>query len=178
MGAAQKKIEVQLDLFQEQEETIRASGAEFSPDRMHRYALWRHWDESLPVVMFIGLNPSTADERHNDPTVKKCIKYAKSWGYGGVIMSNICAFRATEPEDMKAAQDPVGPENDQWLLKLSDQASLIVAAWGNDGDFMNRGKTVLQILKEKALYCLMMNKTGHPRHPLFCRDSLAPSPIK
>ncbi len=148
------------------------SSAKFSPDRVHRYALWRTWDESGKIAMFIGLNPSTADEVKNDPTVTRCINYAKRWGYNGMIMSNIFAFRATDPKVMKAAQDPVGPENDKWLLKLANEANLIVAVWGNHGDFMKRGKAVMSLFEESELHCLAVNKTGHPKHPLYCNNSL------
>ncbi len=150
------------------------STATFSPDRVHRYALWRTWDESKGIVMFIGLNPSTADEVKNDPTVTRCINYAKRWGYGGMIMSNIFAYRATDPKVMKAAKDPVGSENDKWLLKLANESIVIMAVWGNHGEFMKRGKAVMDLFKDVELHCLVMNKTGHPKHPLYYSNSLKP----
>ena len=179
MSPSKKKspVEVQLDLFENPDDTMKASSAKFSPDRLHRYALWRVWDNSLPVAMFIGLNPSTADEIKNDNTVTKCINYARTWGYGGMIMSNIFAYRATNPEDMKAVPDPVGPDNDKWLLKLAKEAKLIVAAWGNRGEHMDRGKAVRELFKNKSMHCLAMNNTGHPKHPLYCKNSLSPLPI-
>lgn len=127
--------------------------------------------------MFIGLNPSTADEVKNDPTVTRCINYAKRWGYGGMIMSNIFAYRATDPKVMKAAQGPVGPDNDRWLLKLAKGADLIVAVWGNHGQFMGRGEAVMKLFNGRELHCLSLNKTGHPKHPLYCSSSLKPVPI-
>ncbi|MCP3872135.1 MAG: DUF1643 domain-containing protein [Desulfobacteraceae bacterium] len=150
------------------------STAKFSPNRVHRYALWRRWDESGKIAMFIGLNPSTADEVKNDPTVTRCINYAKRWGYGGMIMSNIFAFRATDPKVMKAANDPVGSKNDKWLLKLAMEANIIMAVWGNHGEFMDRGNAVLSLFEGIELHCLAMNKTGHPKHPLYCKNSLEP----
>ena len=84
--------------------------AKFSACRKYRYALWRTWDESKPYVMIIGLNPSTADENKNDPTITRCINFAKSWGYGGVCVTNLFAFRATVPSDMKTSNDPIGTE--------------------------------------------------------------------
>ena len=153
------------------------SGAAFSPDRFHRYALWRTWDETKNIAMFIGLNPSTADEVKNDPTVTRCINYAKQWGYGGMIMSNIFAYRATDPKVMKKAEDPVGPRNDSWLIKLAEEASLVVAVWGNHAAFMARGKKVMNLFEGIDLHCLAMNKTGHPKHPLYCRSSLKPVSI-
>lgn len=173
--SSQKIIETQLSLFEDPETTIKASRAEFSPDRIHRYALWRTWDKTLGVAMFLCLNPSTADEIQNDPTVTRCINYAKRWGYGGMIMSNIFAFRATDPADMKAAKDPIGPENDKWLIKLSKEADIIIAAWGNHGKFMNRGPAVLKLLNN--LHYLEMNNTGNPKHPLYCKGDLMPIPM-
>lgn len=146
--------------------------AKFSEDRVYRYALWRIWDENQPNVMFIGLNPSTADETEDDPTVRRCKGFAKSWGYGGLIMANIFAYRATEPEIMKSAKDPIGPENDEWLLKLAQQATLVIGAWGNHGKFKSRGKIVVDSISD--LYCLKMNETGHPTHPLYLPSELQP----
>ena len=100
----------------------------FSVCRKYRYALWRSWDESKPYVMIIGLNPSTADETKDDPTITRCINFAKSWGYGGVCVTNLFAYRATVPSDMKASNEPIGTENDAWLYKLAREAAIIVAA--------------------------------------------------
>lgn len=167
-----KKTETPLSLFEDPETTLSASRAHFSPDRIHRYALWRTWDSTKGVAMFVCLNPSTADETKNDPTVSRCIKYAKKWGYGGMIMSNIFAFRATDPDNMKAAADPVGPENDEWLIKLSKESNILIAAWGNHGEFMERGKQVLKMFD--SLHSLAINGTGHPKHPLYCKGELFP----
>jgi len=82
--------------------------AKFSACRKYRYALWRNWDESKPYAMIIGLNPSTADENKNDPTITRCINFATSWGYGGVCVTNLFAYCATVPSDMKASNDPIG----------------------------------------------------------------------
>ena len=139
--------------------------AKLSEDRKYRYALWRTWDDSKAFVMFIGLNPSTADEDTDDPTLTRCINYAKSWGYGGVCMANLFAFRATEPSDMKASKDPVGRENNKWLKKLAKDAGLVVAAWGNDGSYLRRSKQVEKLIPN--LYCLKLNKSGEPAHPLY-----------
>ncbi len=129
----------------------------------------------MPFVMFVGLNPSTADETTDDPTLTRCINYAKSWGYGGVCMANLFAFRATEPADMKASDDPVGIENDQWLKKLAKDAALVVAAWGNDGSYLRRSEHVKEFLPN--LYCLKLNKSGEPVHPLYQAAKLKPVPI-
>ncbi|MBB3167330.1 DUF1643 domain-containing protein [Simiduia aestuariiviva] len=148
--------------------------AHLSPCRTYRYALWRTWDDNLPPVMFIGLNPSTADEQQDDPTLRRCINFAKSWGYGGVIMANLFAFRATDPAHMKQAEDPVGPQNNRWLRKLAQQSALVVAAWGNDGDYRQRATQVCQRIAN--LHCLKINGSGAPGHPLYQRANCQPLP--
>lgn len=139
--------------------------AEISPCGYYRYTLSRIWNPSLPYVAFIGLNPSTADAEKDDSTLIRCIQYAKDWGYGGVWMVNLFAFRATNPADMKAAHDPVGPHNDSALQSVCDDAGLVVAAWGNHGVFQRRSQQVREILG--AMHCLKINKTGEPTHPLY-----------
>lgn len=146
--------------------------AAFSECRNYRYALWRTWDATKPTVMFVGLNPSTADEITDDPTLTRCINFAKSWDYGGVCMANLFAFRATEPRAMKVARDPIGSENNEWLLRLSKDAALVVAAWGNDGSFLGRSRQVITLLPD--MHCLKMNKSGEPAHPLYQPASLKP----
>ena len=146
--------------------------ANFSRCRTYRYALWRSWDEHKPYAMMIGLNPSTADEVEDDPTLIRCINFAKSWGYGGVCMTNLFAYRATDPNDMKAAADPVGASNNRWLTRLAKEAGIVVAAWGNDGSYLNRASQIKN--KIPNLYCLKMNKSGEPAHPLYLRAELKP----
>ena len=102
--------------------------AVFSDCRNYRYALWRIWDDAKPYAMFIGLNPSTADETEDDPTIRRCMNFAKDWGYGGLCMTNLFAYRATIPANMMSAADPVGAENNAWLANLAENAGVIVAA--------------------------------------------------
>ena len=104
-----------------QDNLFLKTGAIFSGCRTYRYTLWRSWDRDKGDVMFIGLNPSTADETLNDPTVRRCINYAKSWGYGGIYMANMFAFRATDPKEMKQAKDPIGYRNDFWLMDMAQR---------------------------------------------------------
>lgn len=122
--------------------------------------------------MFVGLNPSTADETRDDPTIRRCMAFAKAWGYGGLCMTNLFSFRATDPKDMKAAADPVGPENDAHLLALAEGAGVIIAAWGANGTHKGRDKDVRKLLP--TLYCLAMTKGGHPGHPLYLPKILTP----
>jgi hypothetical protein len=147
----------------------------FSLCRTYRFALWRIWDEARPYAMFIGLNPSTADEKEDDPTIKRCVHYAKSWGYGGICMANLFALRATNPGDLYTSSEPIGKDNDKWLLSLSKDAGIAVAAWGNDGMHLGRSKAVLGLIKN--LHCLNLNKTGEPAHPLYLKKTLVPVPI-
>ena len=151
------------------------TNAKFSACRKYRYALWRTWDESKPYAMIIGLNPSTADENENAPTITRCINFAKSWGYGGVCVTNLFAFRATVPSDMKASNDPIGTENDAWLYKLAKEAAIIVAAWGNDGSYLNRSGAIMGVLQN--LHYIKMNKSGEPAHPLYLKVDLKPIPM-
>ena len=150
--------------------------AKLSACRQDRFALWRTWDESLPRVMFIGLNPSTADENTDDPTLVRCMNFAKAWGYGGVCTANLFAYRATQPADMKKAADPVGARNDYWLRKLARDAALVVAAWGNDGAFLERSAQVRAMLP--GLQCLKVNGSGEPAHPLYQRADVTPIPYR
>lgn len=146
------------------------TSAEFSKCEKYRYALWRIWDESKPVAMIIGLNPSTADAENDDPTIRRCKKFAEFWGYGGVCMANLFAFRATEPSDMMKASDPIGPENDEWLVKLAKDAGVVVAAWSSKGRHLYRSSEVRKMFPE--LHYIKLNKSGEPAHPLYLKGDL------
>lgn len=149
-----------------------ARSAEFSDCRKYRYALWRHWGEGKSYAMFIGLNPSTADEKIDDPTVRRCMAFAQAWGYDGLCMTNLFAYRATVPDDMKCAQEPIGPDTDKWLKKLAKKAGVVVAAWGVHGRFMQRDHAVLQMIQ--PLHYLRLTKGGYPGHPLYLPKTLQP----
>lgn len=144
----------------------------FSPCRTYRYTLWREWIGGEGYAMFVGLNPSTADETQDDPTIRRCIAFAKAWGYSGLCMTNLFAYRATQPEDMKAVADPVGPENDRHLQSLAAGAGVIVAARGTHGTHHGRDAAVRRLLP--ALHCLKLTKDGHPGHPLYLPKTLRP----
>jgi hypothetical protein len=149
--------------------------AKLSACRKYRFALRRIWDESKPYAMFIGLNPSTADEVANDNTITRCINFAKEWGYGGLCMSNLFAFRATVPAVMKSESNPIGEENNEWLVNLAMEAGVVVAAWGNHGSHLNRSTEVLKLIPN--IHYLKLNATGEPAHPLYLSSSLKPQPI-
>ena len=146
--------------------------AVFSSCKNYRYALWRIWDDSKPYAMFIGLNPTAADEKKDNPTIRRCMNFAKDWGYGGLCMTNLFAYLATIPANMMAADNPVGSENDAWLTELAKTAGVIIAAWGNDGAFLGRSRQVLKLITD--VKCLKVNKSGEPAHPLYQPRSAMP----
>lgn len=150
-------------------------GAHFSRCRRYRYALWRRWATGDDYVLLVALNPSTADHRRDDPTIRRCIGFARDWGYSGLCVANLFAFRATYPRDLFSAEDPVGPRNDQWLRRLSSGASLVVAGWGNHGLHQGRAARVRALLPE--LHCLRLNSGGEPAHPLYLPKHLVPFPL-
>src|SRR5919204_4199606 len=102
----------------------------FSECRTWRYSLTRGLDGSDGTVAFVGLNPSTADETTDDPTVRRCIGFAREWGFARVEVVNVYAFRARDPRELWRADDPVGPDNDRILAQVLDGAELVIAAWG------------------------------------------------
>jgi hypothetical protein len=124
-------------------------------------------------AVFVGLNPSTADETEDDPTIRRCIDFAKGWGYGALCMVNLFAYRATDRAIMKAQHNPVGADNDRWLLESAEHAGIVVAAWGSDGTHMGRGQAVRKLLAGR-LSCLGVTKNGQPRHPLYLKASVTP----
>lgn len=150
--------------------------AVFSPCRTWRYLLSRIWDMTRLPAMFIGLNPSTADEINNDNTVTRCLGYARDWGYGGLVMANIFAVRTKDPKIMKAQADPIGPENNSHLAHAARSAGLIIAAWGNDGAYRGRSREVVRMLREARveLHCLRLTKQGEPGHPLYLPKNMQP----
>ena len=145
------------------------AGAAFSPCRRWRYLLWRRWDAAKPAANFLMLNPSTADEVRLDPTCARARDYAVRWGYGALIVTNVFGWRATDPEDMKAAKDPVGPGNDAAIMKAAREAAIVVCAWGNHGAVLERSSRVKYLLNKNRirLQILRLNAGGEPAHPLY-----------
>ncbi len=141
------------------------SSAEFSTCGRYRYVLTRIWRERRPIVLFIGLNPSTADAKRDDPTIRRCIGFARRWRCGGVAIVNLFAYRATDPRDLFRVADPVGSYNDAAILAASGRADQIIAAWGRHGRYLGRDAAVLNLLDRAD--CLGRNRDGSPRHPLY-----------
>lgn len=163
----------------------------FSPCRAFRYTLWREFDIDLltgcaddnlnshKFVQFIGLNPSTADEVQDDPTIRRCIGFAKAWGFGALCMTNLFGFRATDPKVMKLERDPRGHqtlENEKWIFNVARDAGMTVAAWGTDGKHMAQGEIVKSQLTcgGIAVHHLGLNQDSTPKHPLYLKSSTLP----
>ena len=144
-----------------------------SPCGRYRYRLTRRWDD-LPLLPFVMLNPSTADEYEDDPTIRRCMGFARREGLGGITVANMYGLRATNPGDLLRANDPFGPENDRALYELAFEAVVnrvpIVCAWGARGSRSNHHmRSFWQAGAKLKLVCLGKTKDGHPRHPLYVK---------
>ncbi len=148
------------------------TGAILSEDKKYRYQLWRIWDDKLPKIAIVGLNPSTADDTINDPSIIRCIGFTKSWGYGGFYMVNLFAYRATNPNELNEQIDPVGVDNDKHLIDIYSRVEKVICAWGNRGTLKDRNKEVLTFIDTP--YCIKKNSNGEPAHPLYLKKSLVP----
>ncbi len=146
-----------------------ASVAVYSDCECYRYLLTRTWDAGRPKALFIMLNPSTATEFQNDPTVERCERRARALGFGAFRVTNIFAFRATDPRVMRAQADPVGPGNDDAIIGSLAWADQVVCAWGSHGAHLGRGDAVAAVLRatDKPLYHLGLTQAGAPKHPLY-----------
>jgi len=129
-------------------------------------------------VNFLMLNPSTATEVQNDPTVERCERRARALGFGAFRVTNIFALRATDPRDMRAAADPIGAGNDAAILEAADWATQVVCAWGTHGAHIGRGIAVEALLRPTGvpLLHLGLSKAGHPKHPLYISYTTQPEP--
>lgn len=145
-------------------------GADISDDGLHRYWLSRRLAMGERTVLFVGLNPSTADAMQDDPTIRRCVAFARSWGFDWLYMGNVNAYRSTDPKGLPA--DPllaVGPRNQEALTWMAQRAELVVAAWG-----ANRLNSYAETLARRVLAlphvrCLGRNADGTPKHPLYLR---------
>ena len=149
---------------------ILFSDALFSKDRIYRYALWRIWDDNLPKILFIGLNPSTADEIQDDPTIRRCMGYAKDWGYGGIMVANLFAYISTDPKMLKDVDAAESTENRKHIKDMINKCKIVVCAWGN-----NRGAPPTYLQEITELYYIDLCKDGMtPKHPLYLNKTLKP----
>lgn len=142
----------------------------------YRYRLWREWDDSKPCVLFVMLNPSTADGEKDDPTIRRCIGYAKSWDFGSLYVGNLYAYRATNPKELLQVVDPLGVDNQKHLDYMVSQSNLVIWAWGNGAivaKLEDRVGSTTWNLNDPAHY-LEMSKGGVPKHPLYLKKDLKP----
>ncbi len=148
----------------------------YSDCERYRYALTRVWKFEASRLVFIMLNPSTATEVQNDPTVERCERRARTLGFGSLQVTNIFAWRDTDPKKMRTAKDPIGPDNDKTIMEACSWGDQIIAAWGTHGAHLGRGVQVKQILRssDKPVFHLGISKGGHPKHPLYIAYSQKP----
>lgn len=150
------------------------AGACFDGSRVYRYRLWRRWEPGGQTVAFLMLNPSTAGAHEDDPTVRRCVGFARRWGFGRVLVGNLFALRSPDPGRLRSHPDPVGPANDEHLRRIADEADRIVAAWGNGGALGGRAGEVVETL-EAPLEALDTTEQGQPVHPLYQPADATPS---
>lgn len=148
-------------------------GAEFSPSLSYRYHLWRKVGGARGRCCFVMLNPSTADETANDPTIRRCIGFARCWGYAHLDVLNIFAWRSTDPRALYDLDNPIGPSNDATIARVAAAADVVICAWGKHGALHGRGEAVRKMLGARAK-ALHINGDGSPKHPLYLRAELLP----
>lgn len=152
----------------------------------YRYWLTRTWDKSLPVIIWMMLNPSVADASLDDPTIRKCVGFSKRWGGGGILVLNLFALRTTDPRKLKTAEHPIAsPLDDGGFQENANDghiwarvgAQRLIVAWGCDGAILGRDRQVMELLKPKRVECLDVTKDGFPRHPLYVPYDVSPQPF-
>ena len=150
------------------------SSATFSDCAQYRYNLMRQFSNGTRVINFIMLNPSTANENVNDPTIAKCENRSIKLGFDKMVITNLFAYRATDPSDMMIVDDPIGEENDNYILNHAKCAELVLCAWGNHGEYRYRSEDVIRMLKKNGikLHALKLNSSGEPAHPLYLSNKL------
>jgi hypothetical protein len=157
------------------------TGAIFSEDRKHRFCLWRYWDMSNPkVVLFIGLNPSRGNEFYNDPTIKRCIAFAKKFGCGGMLFGNLYSLISPDPDSVKANIETAShPLNNEALLYMAQLSSQVVCCWGTWDFIALRKYAVVDMLRAAGISasCFGLNRDGSPKHPLYLKSNCTLMPF-
>ena len=154
--------------------------AEIDPTGQYRYRLARTWDGPVPnCVNFVMLNPSTADGVEDDPTIRRCVRFTRAWGFGGLVVTNLFAYRSTDPQALFSVPDPVGPDNDAHTATVALGAELVVLAWGHLGWVRERAANVQLQLARLGVQCRCLGTTRHgePKHPLFLKAITEPQPF-
>lgn len=167
-----------MAVTRQHQDLLRQSWAVYSDCLQFRYGLTRVWEPKGQKVAFIMLNPSTATEVQNDPTVERCERRARAMGFGAFQVANIFAFRATDPKNMRQAADPIGPDNNAAILAAAAWADQVICAWGTHGAHLNRGQDVQDMLLARGhgLHHLGLTQSGAPKHPLYIGYDILPEP--
>ncbi|UBF25151.1 DUF1643 domain-containing protein [Kovacikia minuta CCNUW1] len=152
------------------------AGAILDSTQTYRYSLWREWEPEAPRVGFVMLNPSRADAWVDDPTIRRCLGFARFWGYGSLEVVNLFAYRTANPRNLCQVPDPIGEENDFYLASLSQRVQRIIVAWGNWGTLYNRDRDAIALIATENVYGLGLTKLGNVRHPLYVRGDTMPIP--
>lgn len=158
---------------------VETRSALLSADGLYRYDLTRLWAAG-PLVCFVMLNPSTADGIDDDATLRRCLGFARAWGFGGLYVVNLFAFRATDPRQLRRAADPIGPHNDKHILDAAAKAAEVVCAWGPNGRYQARDAEVRTLLlaDRSRIFSLGTTRGGDPPHPLRLRKDTARQPYR
>ncbi len=153
-------------------------GAIFDNKGSYRYSLWRKWSSTHPLIAFVLLNPSTADEQRDDPTIRRCLGFARAWNFGSMEVVNLFAYRATDYRELFKVTDPIGEENNRFIMQAFERCSKIVLGWGTRGRMLGRDLQVMSLLTGKNdIYCLGLTKDGQPRHPLYIKGNTSLVPF-
>jgi hypothetical protein len=152
------------------------NNALFSEDRKYRYRLFRKWGRVNNAILWIMLNPSTADEIKFDPTVRRCFGFSKDWGYSEMLVCNLFALRSTDPKALYKCDDPIGPDNLRWIKQDARYAERVIIAWGNHSNVSPVWKTTVLTALDliKPVYCMGKTKAGEPKHPLYLSAKTKP----
>lgn len=161
------------------------SSAVIDETQMYRYVLKRIWGEKGKYITWIMLNPSTATAEIDDPTIRRIMTFSKTWGYDGIFVVNLFAYRSTSPDNLKSNKSKIvygkpiiiGPDNDSYIWEYAAKAKLVMAGWGTSGSLLGRDKQVVGLVSSLDLYCLGQSKTGHPKHPLYIKGNTKPTPF-
>ncbi len=158
-----------MELFED-----KSKGATFSEDGKHRFQLWRIWDDKLPKVLFIMLNPSTADAEMDDPTIRRCIGFAKSWGYGGFYVGNLFTYRSKTPNDLFMAETIIHWGNKSHIKTMHDKCKIVVCAWGNSKIVDKLCPPHKPLEGFTNCHYIELSNDGTPKHPLYLKGDLMP----
>lgn len=147
----------------------------FDETKTYRYLLTCSWGAGEGTVTFVMLNPSIGDEERCNPTMKRCVDFARDWGYRSMHVVNLFSCISVKPTGLLEIDDPVGANNDAHIVQAAAGSDLVVFAWGAKyGDIGGRDQEVAALLRDVPLHCIGKTKHGHPRHPLYLKKNLKP----